>query len=97
MQERRGEEEELLELLLQNNMLTHKKRFFFLRTTSTSGLGEHFAVWVVCVRACVCVTLTSDSGIAAATLSQDFTEQVLAATASVVAMVMVAPFHAAEP
>lgn len=46
---------------------------------------------------CKRVTLTSDSGIAAATLDQDFTEQVLAATASVVAMVMVAPFHAAEP
>lgn len=45
---------------------------------------------------CKCVTLTSDSGIAAATLGQDFTEQVLAATASVVAMVMVAPFHAVE-
>lgn len=41
--------------------------------------------------------LTSDSGIAAATLGQDFTEQVLAATASVVAMVTVAPFHAVEP
>lgn len=45
----------------------------------------------------MCVTLTSDSGIAAATLDQDFTEQVLAATASVVAMVMVAPFHDVEP
>lgn len=45
----------------------------------------------------LCVTLTSDSCIAAATLGQDFTEQVLAATASVVAMVMVAPFHAVEP
>lgn len=44
-----------------------------------------------------CVTLTSDSGITAATLGQDFTEQVLAATASVVAVMMVvAPFHAVE-
>lgn len=41
-----------------------------------------------------CETLTSDSGVAAAALGQDFTEQVLAAAASVVAMVMVAPFHA---
>lgn len=53
----------------------------------------------VCVSmgACVCVRLTSDTGIATATLGKDFTEQVLAATASVVAMVMVAPFHAVEP
>lgn len=43
------------------------------------------------------MALTSDSGITAATLDQDFTEQVLAATASVVAMVMVAPFHDDEP
>lgn len=41
-----------------------------------------------------CETLTSDSGVAAAALGQDLTEQVLAATASVVAVVMVAPFHA---
>lgn len=41
-----------------------------------------------------CETLTSDSGVAAAALGQDLTEQVLAAAASVVAMVMVAPFHA---
>lgn len=41
-------------------------------------------------------TLTSDSGIAAAALGQDFTEQVLAAAASVVPMVMVAPFHAVK-
>lgn len=39
-------------------------------------------------------TLTSDSGVAAAALGQDLTEQVLAATASVVAVVMVAPLHA---
>lgn len=41
-----------------------------------------------------CETLTSDSGVAAAALGQDLTKQVLAATASVVALVMVAPFHA---
>lgn len=41
-----------------------------------------------------CETLTSDSGVAAAALGQDLTEQVLAATASVVAVAMVAPFHA---
>lgn len=41
-----------------------------------------------------CETLTSDSSVAAAALGQDLTEQVLAATASVVAVVMVAPFHA---
>lgn len=50
-------------------------------------------------------TLTSDSGIAAAALGQDFTEQVLAAAASEVAVMMVgmmkvvvvaSSFHTAE-